>query len=88
MWTFWFPIQAEQYTFNKYTHTLCTHLRSVQTDDSINIPGAVEEVGDSDSVFTCGNPILLGAWVDLEDVGPRTEDGLLSAQTGERKKQT
>jgi len=37
-------------------------------------------------MFTCGNPILLGVWVDLEDVGPRTEDGLLTAQR-ERKKQ-
>lgn len=31
-------------------------------------------------MFTCGNPILLGVWVDLEDVGPCTEDGLLSAK--------
>jgi len=56
-----------------------THLRSIQADDSIYIPGTVEEVGDRDSVFTCGNPVLLGVWVDLEDVGPCTEDGLLSA---------
>lgn len=62
-----------------------THLRSIQTDDSIHIPGTVEEVGDCDSMFTGGNPILLGAGVDLEDVGPCTEDGLLSVQRKEKK---
>lgn len=36
-------------------------------------------------MFTGGNPILLGAWVDLEDVGPCTEDGLLSVH---RKEET
>lgn len=67
-----------------HTHTN-THLGSIQTDDSIYIPGTVEEVGDCDSMFTGGNPILLGVWVDLEDVGPCTEDGLLSVQ---RKEET
>lgn len=57
-----------------------THLGPVQTDDPIYIPGAVEEVGDGDSVFTGGDPVLLGVGVDLEDVGPGAEDGLLSAQ--------
>lgn len=57
-----------------------THLRSIQTDDSIYIPGTVEEVGDRDSMFAGGNPILLGVRVDLEDVGPCAEDGLLSVQ--------
>lgn len=37
-------------------------------------------------MFTCGNPILLGVWVDLEDVGPCTEDGLLSAEREERRR--
>lgn len=55
-----------------------THLRTIQADDSIYIPGAVEEIGDCDSVFTGRYPVLLGAWVDLEDVCPRAEDGLLS----------
>lgn len=36
-------------------------------------------------MLTRRNPVLLGARVDLEDVGPRTEDGLLTAQ--EEKKQ-
>lgn len=57
-----------------------THLRSIQTDDSIYIPGTVEEVGDRDSMFTGGNPILLGVWIDLEDMGPCAEDGLLSVK--------
>lgn len=33
-------------------------------------------------MFAGGNPVLLGARVDLEDVGPRTEDGLLAVQRG------
>lgn len=65
-----------------YTHT---HLGSIQTDDSIYIPGTVKEVRDCDSMFTGGNPVLLGVWVDLEDVGPCAEDGLLSVQ---RKEET
>lgn len=72
------------------------HLGSVQADYPVYIPGAVEEVGDGDSVFARGDPVLLGAGVDLEDVGPRAEYGLLSAQTeggkrererGERKRE-
>lgn len=31
-------------------------------------------------MFTGGNPILLGVWINLEDMGPCTEDGLLSVQ--------
>lgn len=30
-------------------------------------------------MFAGGDPVLLGAGVDLEDVRPRAEDGLLSA---------
>lgn len=29
-------------------------------------------------MFTGRYPVLLGAWVDLEDVRPRAEDGLLA----------
>lgn len=40
-------------------------------------------------MLTGGNPVLLGRRVDLEDVGPCAEDGLLSAQrkteTGDMK---
>lgn len=43
-------------------------------------------------MLTGGDPVLLGAGVDLEDVGPRAEDGLLSAQGwgvgGGREKQS
>ena len=35
-------------------------------------------------MFTGGNPVLLGGGVDLEDMGPRTEDRLLSAEERER----
>lgn len=35
-----------------------------------------------------GNPVLLGARVDLEDVGPRAEDGLLTAQEEEEEKRS
>lgn len=31
-------------------------------------------------MFTCGNPVLFGGWVNLEDVGPCAEDGLLTAK--------
>lgn len=34
-------------------------------------------------MFTGGNPVLLGVWVDLEDVGPCTEDRLLAVQRRE-----
>lgn len=37
-------------------------------------------------MFTGGDPVLLGAGVDLEDVGPGAEDGLLSAQRRGRDK--
>lgn len=62
------------------------HLGTIQADDSIYIPGAVEEVGDRDSVFTGRYPVLLGARVDLEDVGPRAEDGLLSVWRETRRR--
>ena len=32
-------------------------------------------------MFTGGHPVLLGAGVDLEHVGPRAEDGLLPRET-------
>lgn len=35
-------------------------------------------------MFTRGDPVLLGAGVDLEDVRPRAEYGLLSAKKTER----
>lgn len=35
-------------------------------------------------MFTGGNPVLLGGRVDLEDVGPCTEDGLLSVHRKEK----
>lgn len=60
-----------------------THLRSVQTDDPIYIPCTVKEVGDCDSMFTCGNPVLLGGGINLKDVGPCTEDRLLSVNKAE-----
>lgn len=68
-----------------HTHT---HLGCIQADDSIYIPGAVEEVGDCDSVFAGGNPVLLGVRVDLEDVGPGAEDGLFTAHGNKEHKQT
>lgn len=68
-----------------YIHT---HLRSIQTDDSIYIPGTVKEIGDCHSMFTGRNPVLLCVWVDLEDMCPCTEDGLLSVKTKGGKKQT
>lgn len=37
-------------------------------------------------MFTGGDPVLLGVWVDLEDVGPGTEDGLLSVQRKRRRR--
>lgn len=54
------------------------HLRSIQANDAIHIPGTVEEVRHRYCMFTCRNPVLLGGRVDLEDVGPCAEDGLFS----------
>ncbi|KAG5280979.1 hypothetical protein AALO_G00066120 [Alosa alosa] len=50
---------------------------AIQTDDSVDIPGAVVEVGDGDSVLAGGHPVLLGAGVDLEDVRAGAVDRLL-----------
>ena len=53
------------------------HLGAVQADDAVHIAGAVVEVGDGDGMLAGGQPVLLGAGVYLEDVGPRAVDGLL-----------
>jgi len=37
-------------------------------------------------VFTGGDPVLLGARVDLEDVGPGAEDGLLPVRRRRRRR--
>lgn len=38
-------------------------------------------------MLTGRNPILLGVWVDLKDVGPSAEDGLLSMEMTRRGKE-
>lgn len=55
------------------------YLGSVHADDAIAVPGDIVEVGNGDRLLARRHPVLLGAGVDLEDVRPRGEDGLLSA---------
>lgn len=53
------------------------YLGAIKADDSVHVARAVVEVGDGDGVLAAGQPVLLGVGVDLEDVSPRTVDGLL-----------
>jgi len=53
-------------------------LGSIHADDAIAIPGDIVEVGTGDCLLARRHPVLLGAGVDLEDVRPRSEDGLFS----------
>lgn len=55
------------------------YLGSVNTDDSIAVPGDIVEIGNSDGLLARGHPVLLGAGVNLEDVRSGGEDGLFSA---------
>lgn len=57
-----------------------THLRSIHADDAVAVPCAVVKIGDSDSLLAGRNPVLLGGWVDLEDMSPGSVDRLLPGE--------
>lgn len=63
-----------------------THLGSIYADDAVAVTCAVVKIGDSDSLFAGRDPVLLGGWVDLEDMGPGGVDRLLPGEqrTGDR----
>lgn len=54
-----------------------THLESIHADDAVAVACAVVKIGDGDSLFAGGDPVLLGGWVDLEDMCPGGVDRLL-----------
>lgn len=58
----------------EYAHT---YLGSIDTDNAVAVTRAVIKIGDSDSLLAGRNPVLLGSWVDLEDMGPGGVDRLL-----------
>lgn len=62
-----------------HTHTY-THLGSIHADDAVAVACAVVKIGDGDSLFAGRNPVLLGGWVDLEDMGPGGVDRLLPGE--------
>ena len=59
-----------------HTHTH-TYLGSIHADDAVAVACAVIKIGDSDSLLAGRNPVLLGGWVDLEDMSPGGVDRLL-----------
>lgn len=64
------------------THTH-THLGCIDADDAVAVTCAVVKIGDGDSLLAGRDPVLLGGWVDLEDMGPGGVDRLLPEE--ERK---
>lgn len=62
-----------------------SYLGSIHTDNPIAVSGAVIEVGNSDSLLACRNPVLLRAGVNLEDMGSGGEDGLFSGIGRDRR---
>lgn len=60
-----------------YGAIVLAHLGAIQTDDAVDIARAVVEVGDSDGVLACWQPVLFSVGVNLEDMGSRAVDGLL-----------
>ena len=56
------------------------YLGSIHTDDPIAVPCDIVEVGDCDGLLARRHPVLLGAGVNLENVGSGGEDGLFSAR--------
>lgn len=65
-----------QYCYTQYY----TYLGSIHTDYAVAVTCAVIKIGDGDSLLAGRNPVLLGGWVDLEDVGPGGVDRLLPGE--------
>lgn len=62
-----------------------SYLGSIHTDNPIAVSRAVIEVGNSYSLLACGDPVLLRAGVNLEDMGSGGEDGLFSGIGRDRR---
>jgi len=56
------------------------YLGAPHADDPVHIACGIVEVGDSQGVLAGGDPVPFGGRVDLEDMGPGAEDGLLPAR--------
>lgn len=65
--------------------TAGSYLGSIHTDNPIAVPRAVIEVGNSNGLLACRNPVLLRAGVNLEDMGSGGEDGLFSGIGRDRR---
>ena len=72
-------ILLETQSTHTHTHTH-TYLRSIHADDAVAVACAVIKIGDSDSLLAGRNPVLLGGWVDLEDMSPGGVDRLLPGE--------
>lgn len=59
----------------------CTvsHLGASHADNTVDIAGGIVEVGDCQCVLASRDPVPLGGWIDLEDMGPGAEDRLFPA---------
>lgn len=57
-----------------------SHLGAAHADDAIDVPIGIVEEGHGDSMLAGGDPVPLGGWVNLEDMRPGTENGLLPGE--------
>lgn len=53
------------------------HLGAAHADDAVDVTVGIVEEGHGDGMFAGGDPIPLGGGVNLENMGPGTEDRLL-----------
>lgn len=56
------------------------HLGAAHADDAVHVAVGIVEEGHVDGVFAGRDPVPLGGGVDLEDVSPGAEDGLLPGE--------
>lgn len=78
--------QSRSSPHSKHTRVpSASYLGSIHTDNPIAVSRAVIEVGNSYSLLACGNPVLLRAGVNLEDMGSGGEDGLFSGIGRDRR---
>lgn len=77
--------QGWQSHTSPHRSTAGSYLGSIHTDNPIAVSRAVIEVGNSNSLLACRNPVLLRAGVNLEDMGSGGEDGLFSGIGRDRR---
>lgn len=56
------------------------HLGAAHADDAVHVAVGIVEEGHIDGMFAGRDPVPLGGGVDLEDVSPGAEDGLLPGE--------